>query len=372
MRILYVTTLAITMGFFKPIIGKLLEEGHTVDLACNTDDPIHLDFYREKNCAIHSVPFSRSPLARGNLAAARCLKEIIEKNNYDLVHCHTPVAAACTRLVCRNLRKRGTKVFYTAHGFHFFKGAPLKNWLIYFPVEWLCSFMTDTLITINWEDYALAKKHMHAKRVEHIPGVGIDTERYKNVKCDRIQFRHSIGVPEDAVVLLSVGELNDNKNHQVIIKAMSRLGEINNLHYVIAGEGPNAERLKAQAKELGLSGRVHLLGYRTDIPELNKASDIFCFPSRREGLGLAALEAMASGVPLVTSNVHGINDYSENGVTGFKCAPDDELEFAEAIRSLFADNRKRMEMGENVRKIVRNYDQKISLAKMIQIYDLHA
>ena len=372
-RVLYVATVVKThiMHFHIPYLKMFKEWGwHTTVAARN-------DYEVPSQCSIPycdeyiDIAFERSPLKLANFKAYRQLKKIIEEGNFDIVHCHTPVAAMLTRFAAIRARKHGTKVFYTAHGFHFFKGAPLLNWLIYFPVEWLCSFMTDTLITINQEDYALAKKHMHAKCIEYVPGVGINIEHYQNATCDRTEVRRQIGIPEEAIMLLSVGELNDNKNHQVIIKALSCLSEMEHLHYVVAGSGPNEEKLKEQAQALGLSDRVHILGYRTDIPQLNQIADIFCFPSLREGLGLAALEAMASGVPIITSNVHGINDYSKTGVTGYQCAPDDVQGFADAIRTMSINHDMRKKMGNDVRSLVRKYDQKAVLEKMKQIYDIH-
>ena len=176
-----------------------------------------------------------------------------------------------------------------------------------------------------------------------------------------------MGIPNDAVLLLSVGELNENKNHQAIIKAVSYLNNMN-IHYIIAGCGEKLASLKNLAMAFGIAENIHLIGYRTDINELCMISDIFCFPSYREGLGLAALEAMASGLPIVTSNVHGINDYSENGVTGYKCGPDDIHGFAEAIRLLAVDLIQRNRMGRYNQKLVSRYDIKNMNEIMQRIY----
>lgn len=339
MKILYVTTISLTMNsFFKPHIEMLVSEGHQVDIACNDTD-LPLDgLYGRLGCRSYRIDFSRSPLSRDNLRAWGQLKKVVENGNYDIVHCHTPNASVITRLVCRKLRKKtGLKVFYTAHGFHFYKGAPKPNWMVFYPVEKLCSRFTDKLITINKEDYALAKEKFHAGEVHYVPGVGIDLSRFENVQVDRAAKRRELGVPEDAFLLLSVGELNENKNHQIIIRALAGL-KAPGVHYAIAGTGDKRDDLLKLADELGISRQVHLLGYRRDIPELNCAADAFCFPSRREGLGVSAIEAMACGLPLITSNVHGINDYSENGETGYKCDPDDEEQFASAIGKLLADH----------------------------------
>lgn len=304
MKILYVTTIGTTMGFFPSFIKKLLDEGHTVDIATNETDSKVPECYREWGCKVYPLSCTRSPFDFGNIRAIKEIKKLVEAEKYDIVHCHTPIAAACTRLACIKSRKNGTKVFYTAHGFHFYKGASVKNWLVYYPVEWICSFFTDVLITINKEDYELAKKRMHAKSVEYVPGVGVDTEKFADTTVNRSEKRKEIGVPEDALLLVSVGELNANKNHEIIICAMAELNDPK-IHYIIAGTGSLDGYLKNLAEKLNLSERVHLLGYRKDVAELYKVSDVFCFPSYREGLSVSVMEAMASGLPVVCSRIRG-------------------------------------------------------------------
>lgn len=370
MRIIYITTVSSTVNaFFKPHIEMLINAGHGVDIACNEDLPMD-EFYKLLGCNYYHIDFSRSPLSKDNIKAYGQLKKVIENGNYDIVHCHTPNASVVTRLVCRNFRKKnGLKVFYTAHGFHFYKGAPKLNWMVYYPIEKFCSRFTDKLITINQEDYALAKKKFKAKEVCYVPGVGVDLSRFEDVQVDRNAKRREIGVPEDAVLLLSVGELNENKNHQIIVRALARLNDPN-IHYAIAGIGDKKEYLIALAKELGVEEQIHLLGFRKDIPELNYISDLFCFPSHREGLGLSAIEAMFCGLPIVTSNMHGINDYSENGVTGYKCAPDDIDGFADALQNLIDNPSLRKNMGEyNVHR-AKKYEVASINASMREIYQL--
>lgn len=367
MKILYVTTIGMTMTFFKELIRDLLDQGHTVDIMCNESDFPVPDCYREWGCAVYHHDCARSPLSPGNLKAVSQIRELVRKNQYDAVHCHTPVAAMCTRLACIGARKQGAKVFYTAHGFHFFKGAPLQNWLLYYPVEKICSYFTDVLITINREDYYLAQKKMKAGRIEYVPGVGVDVERFRNTQVDRKQKRAQLGIPEDATLLLSVGELNRNKNQQVIIRALAQLKNPA-IHYAVVGIGDQADALRNLAKELGVAKQVHLLGYRQDVAELCHTADIFCFPSQREGLGLAAMEAMSCGLPLLTSNVHGINDYSEDGVTGFKYHPMDYNGFAAGILKILSDDQLRLQMGKQNSVRVEQFAIEKSIEKLYAIY----
>ena len=318
--------------FHLPALKMLQEDGYrTYVAAANDTDSKHVkisycDEYVE-------IVFKRSPLHPGNVSAYRKLKDLIQSNDFDIIHCHTPVGGLLTRLAARKVRKKGTRVFYTAHGFHFYKGAPLKNWLFYYPVEKICSYFTDVLITINQEDYELAKNKFKAKAVHYVPGVGIDLSRFENIKVDRNVKRREIGVPEDAVLLLSVGELNENKNHHVIIRALAKLNNPK-IHYAIAGIGNKRDYLFELAKRLGVSDQVHLLGFRKDIPELNYVSDIFCFPSIREGLPVSLMEAAALGLPMVAADNRGTREIIKNGKSGFLFKYGSVNDFADGINIL--------------------------------------
>lgn len=316
-KVLFVATVVKThiMEFHLPYLKALKEAGwHTAVAARN-------DYENPADCVIpycdeyYDIPFERSPFSAANIAAYKALKSVIEQNGYDVIHCHTPVGGALTRLAARKVRKNGTKVFYTAHGFHFCKGAPLKNWLIFYPAEKFLSRYTDVLFTINKEDFERAK-HFHAKETVYVPGVGIDIDKFRNTQVDRAEKRNSLGIPADAFLLLSVGELIKRKNHELVIRA---LAELNNpaIHYAIAGSGELKEYLPQLAESLGLGGRVHFLGYRNDTAELYKTADVLVHPSYQEGLPVAVMEALASGLPVIATNIRGSADLIEDGVNGF-------------------------------------------------------
>lgn len=304
MKILYVTTIGSTMDFFKSLVPKLIEQGHTVDIACNDKERKVDDYFVNLGCKVYTISCTRSPISKKTFTAIKEIRKIVNDGGYDIVHCHTPVASLCARLGCKKLRKNGVKVVYTAHGFHFYKGAPKKNWLIYYTIEKFCSKYTDVLITINKEDYALAQKKFKKPDIRYVPGVGIDVEKFKNAQVDTLSKREEISVPQNATLLLSVGELNENKNHATVIKALSRIKN-DNLYYVIAGRGDKKEELTNLISELGLTNRVRLLGYRQDVLELYKTADIFIHPSFREGLPVSVMEALASGLPVICSNIRG-------------------------------------------------------------------
>ena len=347
--------------------------GCEVHIACNFDymedtDEERTRKYLEKIKAegviLHNIHFARSPFSSANIPAYRELKKIIDGGNFDLIHTHTPAASIFARMAARKARKKGTVVMYTCHGFHFHNAAPKKNWIMYYPVEKWMSRYTDYIVTINKEDFNRAKT-FHAKNVRYIPGVGVDINRIKNAKVDKKAYKKSIGIPEDCVMLLSVGEMIERKNHQVIIKALGKLKR-DDIYYVICGKGP----LKEQLEQLSTSLGVHtvFLGFRKDIPELCNAADISAFPSRIEGLGLAGIEAMAAGVPLVSSNVHGILDYVIDGKTGYACDPDDVDGFAKAIDKLASSKELRESMKEACLKAVEPFEIKNALITMWDIY----
>lgn len=362
MKILYVTTVGITMRFFKNFIKDLIDCGHIVDIATNETEFKVSDEYVQWGCNIYHLSTSRSPLNTGNIKAVKELRKIVETGKYDIVHCHTPVAAACTRLACRKARKNGTRVIYTAHGFHFYKGAPKANWMLFYPVEKLCAKWTDLLITINREDHTLAKEKLKAKRIEYVPGVGIDLDKFVKAELDVAAKRREVGIPLDAKLLLSVGELNANKNHETVIKAIA---DNDQLYYIIAGEGEKREAIIALVEELKVSDRVKLLGFRNDIRELCAAADIFAFPSFREGLSVALMEAMASGLPCVVSRIRGNVDLiDENG--GALFMPSSEIECKKAIEQVLSSNGK--ELGAYNAEKVKQFSYEKVLSQMKELY----
>lgn len=335
MRILYITTIGSTMDFFPSLIIELIHNGHTVDIAANeyNGEARVNQIYKDLGCAIYPLSCSRSPLSKGNIDCAREIKKIVFDNHYDIVHCHTPIAAACTRLACRKSRKNGTKVIYTAHGFHFYTGAPLKNWLLFYPVEKLCSHWTDALITINKEDYERARKKFKIKTIEYVPGVGVDVKRFADDPTDKKAKRRELDIPENAYVLLSVGELNINKNHQIVVKALGELKD-KTIHYVIAGKGDQDKALLDLAKEVGIENQFHLIGYRSDVPELYKMADVYLLPSIREGLNVSVMEAMSSGLPCIVSDIRGNRDMIDEGKGGYLVDPLQQDSFETVIKSI--------------------------------------
>lgn len=309
-KVLFTATVIIHIkSFHLPYIKWLKEQGYEVHVAAKND------FINElcviPNCdKYYDIQFARFPFSKTNIKAYKQLKKLIQENNYEIIHCHTPVAGVLTRLAARN--NKNTTVIYTAHGFHFFKGAPLLNWLIYYPVERFCARYTDKLITINKEDYGRAKQFKLRKngKLYYVPGVGIDLDEIENIKVDIKKKKAELGIQENTPVLLSVGELNKNKNHETVLQVLSKLKD-KNFIYLICGRGVLKEYLERKIQELHLENKAKLLGYRSDVIEILKIADLFIFPSKREGLPMSVIEAMATGLPVIASNVRGNRDLIE-------------------------------------------------------------
>lgn len=355
-------------------INILKKMGYEVHIACNfklgntcNDERISMlkNHLSVMQVNYYQIDFMRSiTKISDNIKAYKQVLDLVSKNNYKFIHCHSPIGGVIGRIIGK---VTNTKIIYTAHGFHFYKGAPLFNWVIYYPIELLLSRFTDVLITINREDFKLASKKFKAKKIVYVPGVGIDTFKFRNIYINITEKKESLGIPENSFILLSIGELNKNKNHEAIIRAL-KIFNNPKIHYLICGQGNLRDYLINISFKLGLQNQVHFLGFRDDIAEICKVSDIFLFPSIREGLGLAALEAMASGLPLITSNVHGILDYSVNGITGLNVNPKDISGFAKAISKLFNEPNLRNEIGINNEKKAELFDSKIINTKMFEIY----
>lgn len=357
--------------FNMPNIKLLQDLGYKVDVLADFTNPGTITSERAKELKarlnsqgvrVFDIPIPRTLNIKCIIKAYTEVKAIIDQEKYELIHCHSPIGGVICRKAAKKARKRGTKVVYTAHGFHFYNGAPIKNWLIFYPIERHYSRYTDVLITINKEDYSRALRKFHAKRTVKIPGVGIDTQKYSVSRDKRETMRAELGLNQSDFVIISVGELNDNKNHSVIIEALSQLPHY--IKYIIVGKGPLYETLKLKAKKIGVADRLFLVGYRTDVNELLSAADCFAFPSKREGLGLAALEGMATGLPVVGHDIGGIRDYVVNGETGWLCKSNGAKEYSE----IFMQLQKNSIDSNLARKKSKEFDISIVEQIMLSVY----
>ncbi|MGL5575945.1 MAG: glycosyltransferase family 4 protein [Sarcina sp.] len=303
-KILYVTTIGLTMDtFLIPHILELRKKGYEVDCACNIKIPLNKKL-KENGVQSYHINFSRNPLSSNNLKALKEIRELQEKNKYDVVHVHTPVASFITRYALKNT---GIKLVYTCHGFHFYKGAPILNWLLYYPLEKISAKWTDRIITINNEDFERAKtfKLRNNGEVLLMHGVGINPDDYIIENFDRSIYRKQFGVKDDEFMILILAELNKNKNHIQIIKALSLMEDSSNIKVICAGKGPLKEKLESQVKELGLEENIKFIGFRNDVKELLNSCDCVGLFSKREGLGKCLLEGMILNKKIIATKTRG-------------------------------------------------------------------
>ena len=347
MKVLLVATVQSHIcQFHKPLVAMLHEHGCEVRVAARNNlaekNGLKLDFVEQ----VFDVPFQRSPFSPKNLGAYKQLKKLIDDGGYDVIHCNTPVGGVLGRLAARKARKHGTEVFYTAHGFHFYKGAPKKNWLIWYPVEKFMCRYTDKLITITQEDYDLASAKF-STRVEHIHGVGANTAKYRKLsEAECVELRHELGYAEDDKLLLCTGELLPNKNQITAIRALKILiKQQPKAKLLLAGNGPTLTELQAEVTALGLQNYVEFLGYRTDLERYANIADVIVSCSYREGLPMNIVEGMLLSKPVVASYNRGHRELIVPDVTGYMVPPADANAFAEKISILLDDPALAAHMG---------------------------
>ncbi|MBR3002613.1 MAG: glycosyltransferase family 4 protein [Clostridia bacterium] len=366
-KVLFVATITKTINtFLIPYLKMFKEKGYEVHVASNGNEQIE---YCDKH---FNILFERFPLKLKNIKAYKELKNIIKNNEYEIVHCHTPVAGVLTRLAVRKARKKGTKLIYTAHGFHFYKGAPLLNWIIYFPIEKICARWTDCITTINKEDYEFAKKHLKIKQVEYVHGVGMDTSRFeRKLTCEeKLKFRKSLGINEDDIVFTYVAELNKNKNQILLINTIKELKKKKeNIKLLLVSEGPLYNYYKEIIEREDLQNNVKLLGKRTDINEILSITDIYLASSIREGLGLNVVEAMYKDLPVLATENRGHKELVENNVNGYLVNDTKDFkEFCNKIEQISKDKKLYNCFSSNSKEKSKKFNLKNSLDKFEIIY----
>ncbi len=368
-RVLLVTTVSGFVPQFEMNNVRILQDmGYEVHYASNYNTPSYgTDNRRLDGTGIvrHQIDFVRSPFAiRDNIKVYQQLRKLMTETPFQLVHCHTPMGGVMARLAAKATRT--APLIYTAHGLHFYKGAPVINWLVYYPAEKYLSRFTDVLVTINQEDYQRTQK-FHAKCTQYLPGIGIRSEVIDGEKADRAAKRKELGVAENTRLILTVGELIKRKNYATALNAFKK-AELEDAVLLICGHGIQEENLKRQAKELGIADRVIFTGYRHDIYEIMKASDVFFFPSYQEGLSAALMEAMAAGLPVVCSKIRGNVDLIEEGKGGYLFSPKDTENFAVSLRELIHHPELAKRYGEYNRQCAKQYDERHIKEIMARVY----
>lgn len=354
------------LQFHIPYLKWFKEQGYTVHVCAGNDfepgEEINIP-YCDK---YFEAPFYRSPFACKNISSYHAVKSLVSENRYEIVHCHTPVAAAVARYAVRKARKKGTVVLYTAHGFHFYSGAPKVSRLYYLAEKALAKY-TDGIITINSEDYDAAKKFCKRAscRVYKIPGIGAQLDKVTDCSRSKEEMRAEFGIPDDAFLVMSNSEINENKNIYTSIKAVA---ENAGVYLFACGTGKLLDECKVYAERLGTADRIIFPGYRFDAKELLNMADAFIFPSFREGLGMAAIEAMAAGLPLIVSDNRGSREYARQDENAIICKADNIEEFINAVKQLKNDPALCKRLGENGKLTAQKFDLPNAVSEMAKIY----
>lgn len=373
--LIYTSVASMIDQFNRDNIQILLDGGYEVHVAANFENGNSIDQKQVNQLKVdldnmgvewHHIPIPRNITSiKGIIEAYRKSDDIFSKNHFDLIHFHSPIGAAIGRLAALKTKKKGTRIIYTAHGFHFFKGSSVFSWLLFFPLEYILSYVTDTLITINSEDTKRALK-MHAREVEYIPGVGIDVDELNKAKpLSANTFRDSIGINQNEIILLSIGELNPNKNHKEVIKVLKKLKKP--IYYIICGQGEELNNLSVLAEQEGVRDYVHFLGYRTDIPSILSVSDIFCLPSKREGLSVGLMEAMSASLPCVVSKIRGNTDLID-AEGGYLFNLGNEEELITGLDKLISSKEERELKGKYNQSKMKKFDISVVNNRMKEIY----
>lgn len=311
-------------NFHIPYLKWFKDQGYEVHVASNNLEQTKEILYCDVK---HQIDFVRSPFSLKNIKPYQQMKALLKTHTFTLIHVHTPMGAMITRLAARKLK---TPLLYTAHGFHFYQGAPKKNWLLFYPIEKFLLRWTTELITISEEDYAFAlKKFGHLTKVSHTWSVGVNLNEFHEVSdVVKQDIRKQLGFRSDDLMVTYVGELTDGKNQKFLIELMPKLLTRHpQLKLIFVGYGVNEEKYKKQVRALNLEKSVTVLGYRKDVNLINNASDIFVSTSLREGLPKSVLEAMAIGKICVLSDIRGHHELIKHGINGFLFHPKDETDF---------------------------------------------
>ena len=353
-------------AFHLPVIKWFKEHGWKVHIAAsgNLDIP-YVD--KKYNIRVH-----RSPFHIQNRSAYQDLTSILDREKYDIIHCHTPMGGLLTRLAARKVRKKGTQVIYTAHGFHFYKQAPFLNWLIFYPIEkWLANY-TDCLITINDEDYGLLKQHpFNAGRIEKINGVGVDIDKFSPIgHAEKIERRKNFGYSEDDYLLFYAAEFNQNKNQQFLIHSIPQLIKfIPNVKLLLAGDGELLPDCRRLVQSLKVSEHVEFLGFRNDIDSLLPMCDVLVSASRREGLPVNVMEGMACGLPVIATRNRGHNELIHDHQNGWIVNQNDRHDLVEKLHTLYLNPEMASVMGAYGREMMENtYSVRMVLEQLSLIY----
>ena len=359
MKILQVTTVSVTLNAFLLSFAEAFKkQGWQVDAAASDISKYENILKLHDHC--FDINFCRNPLKLKQLyQSLKQIRTLLKEQQYDVVHVHTPIAAFLTRLAAIGIKE--TNIFYTAHGFHYINTNPKWKNALFYLAEKLAGYKTDHLFVINQDDYkfAVEKKILPENKITLIHGIGVDLTRYQMNEQARVDIRKQLQLSDDCFMLLQIAELNNNKNHIIVLQALSLFKQMYSdadIRYVVVGEGVFKETLQQQANTLGLSNIVQFLGRRSDVPNLLSACDALSLSSKREGLPRCMLEAMCVKKPIVASKIRGCTDLLSSG-GGVLVEYNNVEQWTKAIEKLYLHPEQRNEMGKIGYQVINNYYQ---------------
>ncbi len=359
-KVLFISNHAGFSKFNAPYMQYFHEQGWQVD---NASPGIETGYFDNQ----YDVPIKRNPFSFSNFKALRMLKKICKDNQYDIIHCHTPVGGVLGRMVGHVCKK--TKVIYTAHGFHFYKGSSLIDWLLWYPIEKHFSKKTDCIVTINHEDYELAKKKFKTD-VRYISGVGVNINRFK--PCDKNtkdELRKEYGFSKDDFILVYCAQFIPRKNHKFFMSLVDDLKEkIPNLKIIFVGNGKLEANFKKQVSKNNQENFISFMGYRKDVEKLYQISDLLISTSFQEGFGINIVEGMATGLPVICSDIRGHNEIVKKGENGYRISLSLPNEYINKILLLCTDKNLYNSICENNIRDAKKFDVEHSVSQMAEIY----
>lgn len=364
-KILYVTTVSSTVNaFLVPHIKMLIENGYKVDCAFSINKPLDNSLVK-LGVNQYEIPFSRNPLGVGNIKAFNRLLEIQRRNEYDIIHVHTPIAALYGRLL--KLKFPRLRTIYTAHGYHFLKGCSKLGWILYYPIEKVMAKFTDVIININKEDYEITKEKLRPKKCYLLNGVGLDLGKYKKLSEEEIsEKKKELGLSDSDFIVLMIAELNKNKNHIQLINAIEILSkQYSNIKVLCIGDGGLKDELEEMIHLRNLQNNVFMLGYREDVNNLINVSDIGILMSYREGLPRNIMEFMACGRKIIATDIRGCRDLICNETIGTLVNVGDYEETAKAIEKYYLLGDRNFEVSHEINK----YDIQSVNKELLRVYE---
>ena len=352
--------------FLIPQIKYFKEKGYEVHIAAKSEN-IEIPYCDKK----YNVPFARGFSLKDNKNSYVLMKQIIKQENYDVIFCHTPFGGAITRLVAKKVKSKA-KIIYMAHGFHCYKGASPVHWLLYYNVEKYLSKYTDLIITINQEDYNIANNKFKCK-IDYVEGIGLIREKFDNVNMDKndiIEYRKKLGIKPNDFVIIYTAEITKRKRQKWLIETLSDfLKTHDDVHLLLPGKDSLNEKCQQFTKKLKLENKVHFLGFRKDIPNLLKISNLAVSASMQEGLPVNIMEAMYMKLPIIVSDCRGNSDLVENDINGYVIKKNDREDFSNKVCDIYDGKVNIKKFSSNSGKIIEKYLLENVMNEYIKIYE---